>query len=94
MISPLTTSLEELMMRSDLVVSLVASILLILLLLLSYWLWHRAKTVPLKPKSTRLKRNSQPFAGLTRKPECALCEQGQESHVQISGALPPRMHFT
>jgi hypothetical protein len=47
------------------------------------------------PKPTRRKRESQPFAGYTHKPECDLCDHGIDSQPhEAPGAPPPRMIFT
>ena len=81
-------------MRSDLALSLAAAVFFILLVLLPRWLWRHGKTTPVTTKSTRPKREPKPFAGLTRQPECELCEQGLDSHPQLPGAPPPRMSFT
>lgn len=64
------------MMRSDLVVYLVAGVLLILLALLPRGLWRRHQITPVASQATRRKREPKPFAGYTRNPECDLCEQG------------------
>ena len=82
------------MMQSDLAVSLAASVLFTLLVLLPRWLWHRGKTVPATTKPTRPQRELKPFVGLTHKPECELCEQGVEFRPQAPGEPPPRMLFT
>jgi len=81
-------------MRFDLTWSLVASVLLILLVLLTWRLWRGAKGASAAPKPPRQKRDPKPFAGLTHKPECALCEQGVEGDPPMPGAPPPRMIFT
>jgi IS1 family transposase/transposase-like protein len=85
---------EGLMMQSDLVVYLVAGVFLILLVLLSRWLWHRGQTTVAPPKPSRPLGEPKPFAGLTHKPECELCEQGVASSPQMPSAPPPRMLFT
>ncbi len=82
------------MMQSDPSVYLVVGMVLILLILLPRWLWRGGQTVPIAPKRTRAKRQPQPFAGYTRKPECELCEQGMNSQPQAQGVPPPRMIFT
>jgi IS1 family transposase len=82
------------MMRSDLAFYLVTGVFLILLVLLPHWRWRRSKTVPATPKPMRRKREPEPFAGYTCKPECELCDQGLESQLQAPGAPPPRMTFT
>ena len=81
-------------MRSDLAVSLVVGGLLILLVLLPLGLRRGGKTAPATTKPTRPRREPKPFAGWTRKPECALCESGGERHPQLPGAPPPRLIFT
>ncbi len=81
-------------MRSDLVVSLVVGMVLIVLLLLPCWLWRRSQTAPIVPKRTRVKREPQPFAGSTHKPACELCDHGMVSQPQAPTAPPPRMIFT
>lgn len=81
-------------MRSDLALYLVAIVLLILPILLSRWLWRGGKTAPAATKPTRIKREPKPFAGWTRKPECALCEPGVAGHPPMPGVPPPRMIFT
>jgi IS1 family transposase/transposase-like protein len=82
------------MMRSDLVVYLVAGVFLLLLVLLPYWLWRRRQSTPATPKPTRTKREPKPFAGFTRKPECDLCGRESTPHSPVPGAPPPRMTFT
>jgi hypothetical protein len=82
------------MMQSDLVVYLVAGFLLILLFLLPCWFWHRGQTRPAATKPPRTTREPKPFAGLTHKPECELCEQGVASQLQRPSAPPPPMKFT
>ena len=82
------------MMRSDLLVSLVAGVFLLLLVLLPQWLWRRRQSPPATPKPTRTKREPKPFAGFTRKPECDLCGRESAPHSPVPGAPPPRMTFT
>jgi IS1 family transposase len=81
-------------MRSDLVVYVIAGIFLILLIVLPRWLWHRGQTTPAVPKRPRAKREPQPFAGFTRKPECERCEPGMGSDPRMPVAPPPRLTFT
>ncbi len=81
-------------MRSDLAVSLVVGMVLILLILLPRWLWRRGQRASTVPKRTRAKREPKPFAGYTRKPECELCNLRMDSPPQAPGAPPPRMIFT
>jgi transposase-like protein len=81
-------------MRFDLLVYLVTGLLFILLVLLLRGLWRGGKSAPATTKSPRAKHKPKPFAGLTRKPECELCEPGTVSHPPAPGAPPPRMSFT
>jgi hypothetical protein len=81
-------------MRSDLAVSLVVGMVLILLILLPRWLWRRGQRASTVPKRTRAKREPKPFAGYTRKPECEICNLRMDSPPQTPGASPPRMIFT
>jgi IS1 family transposase/transposase-like protein len=81
-------------MRSDLALYLITGVCLILLVLLTHWRWRCSKTVPATLKPTRRKREPNPFAGYTRKPECELCEQGMPSRPPRPDAPPPRMTFT
>jgi IS1 family transposase/transposase-like protein len=85
---------EGLMMRSDLAVYPFVCVLLILLMLVFRQLWQSIKATPAALKPPRPKRDPKPFAGFTRKPECAACEQGGGAHSRVSGAPPPRMRFT
>jgi hypothetical protein len=82
------------MMRSDLALSLVTGVCILLLVLLTHWRWRRSKAVPATPKLTRRKREPKPFAGYTHKPECEWCEQAERSSPQLPVAAPPRMIFT
>jgi hypothetical protein len=50
-------------MRSNLVISLVVGIVLILLILLPRWLWRCGQTAPTVLKRTQAKREPKPFAG-------------------------------
>lgn len=93
MISPFTASLEGLIMRSALAVSLVAGVLLLWLVLLPRWWWRGGKTAPATPHPTRRKRDPKPFAGDTLKPAGELCEQGVDAPPQMPGAPPPRRIF-
>jgi hypothetical protein len=81
------------MMPSDLLLSVVTGVFLILLLLLTRWRWRRGQTVT-ATTTPRATRDPKPFAGLTRKPECELCEPGTVSHPPAPSAPPPRMSFT
>jgi IS1 family transposase/transposase-like protein len=68
-----------------------------LLLGVLFWLgvqaslrWRRGQATKRPPsqQTTRPLKASQPFAGLTQKPRCAACEQGQE-HADRSPPSPP-----
>jgi hypothetical protein len=76
-------------MRSDLTLYLVTGIFLILLVVLTHWCWSRSKMALTTPKPSRRKREPEPFAGYTRKPECELCAHGMDSYPQVPGAPPP-----
>ena len=80
-------------MRVDPIFYPVLVALLILLILLIPRFWRVDKPAP-AATTPRRKRQSKPFAGYTRKPECELCDQGVASHLQIPGAPPPHMTFT
>jgi IS1 family transposase len=82
---------EGLMMRSDLAFSLIVGVVLILLVVLTRWLWRGGKAAPAATDMPRARRDAKPFAGLTRKPECELCEQQGRSYPRAPGAPPPRM---
>jgi transposase-like protein len=84
------------MMQSDLAFSLVVDVVLILLVVLSRWLWRGGKTAPVATNTPRAKRDPKPVAGLTQKPACPACEQDAESHpsAPTPHAPPPRMTFT
>jgi transposase-like protein len=81
-------------MRFDLTFYLCAWVFLILLALLFCWFWQGGKRAPAVPKPAKRKRESKPFAGYTRKPECERCDQGMDSDPQALTAPPPRMSFT
>jgi IS1 family transposase/transposase-like protein len=82
------------MMPSDLAFSLVTGVVLMLLVVLSHWLWRGGKAAPAATKTPQARRDPTPFAGLTRKPLCEACEQGAGSHLPAPGAPPPHMTFT
>jgi hypothetical protein len=82
------------MMQSDLPFSLVTGVVLILLVVLTRWLWCGGKAVPAATNTPRAKRAPKPFAGFTRKPECTLCAPQARSQPQAPGAPPPRMIVT
>jgi hypothetical protein len=87
--------MEGLNMRSDLVWALVVGIVLMLLVILFRRLSRGAQATPIT-KAPRTKRAPEPFAGLTHKPECPVCEQEAEMQPSTStpNAPPPRMTFT
>jgi hypothetical protein len=74
------------MMRSDPIFALVVGVLLIVLVVLSRRLCRCGKRTPAAAKPPRAKREPKPFAGLTRKPDCPVCEQ--EAEVPPSASAP------
>jgi transposase-like protein len=94
MISPSTTCVEGLIMPSDLTFYALAWIFLIMVILLCRQLWRSGTLTSAAPKPPRAKRAPQPFAGLTRKPDCELCAQQGRSHPQAPGAPPSWMIVT
>jgi hypothetical protein len=84
------------MMRSDLVFTLVVGVVLILLVALSRRLYRGDKATSVVTKPPRAKRDPKPFAGLTRKPDCPVCEQeaGVQPSSSAPNAPPPHMIFT
>jgi hypothetical protein len=81
-------------MQPDLPCSLVTGVVLILLVVLTRWLWRGGKAAPAATKTPRARRDPKPFAGLTRKPDCELCAQQGRFHPRVPGAPPPRMIVT
>src|SRR5919106_218575 len=83
------------MMPSDLLLSVVTGVFLILLLLLTRWRWRRGQTAT-ATTTPRPKREPTPFAGYTRKPACPVCEHeaGCEPSASAPHAPPARMIFT
>jgi hypothetical protein len=77
------------MMRFNLDFYLFICVVLVLLCLLLRRLWHNGKTASTAPTPPRRTRDPKPFAGLTSKPQCDLCEQGVISDRQAPGAPPP-----
>jgi hypothetical protein len=61
------------MMRSNLACVLVVGVFLFLLVVLSYRLCRSGKATPAVTTPPRAKRDSPPFAGLPRKPNCPVC---------------------
>jgi transposase-like protein len=56
-----------------------------------YWGWQRSPATK-QPPTQQPKRSpqiSKPFAGLTKKPHCAACEQGEEPLAQPPLCPPP-----
>jgi hypothetical protein len=84
------------MRRSDLACVLVVGVFLFLLIVLSCRRCRGGKVTPAVTKPPRAKRDSKPFASLTRKPDCPVCEQevGVQPSVSAPNAPPPRMLFT
>src|SRR6266851_2247204 len=65
--------------------------------LMLHWVWpsdcataHPTPPQPTPPRRQR-SREPKPFAGLTRKPPCAACEQAHEHGPQPPGCPPPRI---
>ena len=81
-------------MRFDLDFSPFACVFLMLLVLLFQWICCGGKSAPAGPKLPRPKREFKPFAGLTRRPDCELCEQHGQSQPQTPSTPPPRLRFT
>ena len=83
-------------MRSDPICALVVGIVLILLVVLSRQLCRSGKSTPAATKPPRATREPKPFAGLTRKPDCPLCEleAGVQPSASAPHAPPARMIFT
>jgi hypothetical protein len=82
------------MMPSDLTFYPLAWIFLIMVILLFRQLWRDDTLTAAASKPPSVKRAPQPFAGLSRKPDCALCHQQVRSQPLASSAPPPRMLFT
>jgi IS1 family transposase len=82
---------EGLMMRSDLAFYVFAGVFLGFLFLLFLWLGRGVQAIRPTSRPPRPKRDPKPFAGLTRKPHCALCEQQVRSQPQAPGTPPPRL---
>lgn len=84
------------MMRSDPIFALIVGVVLILLVVLSRRLCRHSKSTSAATKPPRATREPKPFAGLTRKPDCPLCEleAGGQPSASASHAPPPRMIFT
>ena len=83
------------MMPSDLAFFLVAAVVLMLLVVVSRWLWRVGKAAA-ATKPPRAKRDPKPFVGFTRQPECPACEQavGRQPSTSEPHAPPPRITFT
>jgi transposase-like protein/IS1 family transposase len=81
-------------MRFDLTFYSFVCVALILLALLCYRFRQGGKSSPAGPKLPRRKRESKPFVGLSRKPDCEVCEQQIGSQPHVPSAPPPRMTLT
>lgn len=81
-------------MPSDLVLYAFALVVLMFFVGLCSRLQRSGKSAPVLPKPSRPKREPKPFAGLTRKPECALCDRESVPHSLAPSVPPPRMSFT
>jgi IS1 family transposase len=86
-------------MGSDLVFSPLALVVLVWLFVILVLVWPsgygaawRRPAKPIKTTHTRT-RDSQSFAGLTRKPHCEACAQRTEPRQQAPAAPPPRLVF-
>jgi transposase-like protein len=82
------------MMQFELACYPLAWIFLILVMLLCRQLWRSGKSTSAVPKPPRAKRAPQPFAGLTRQPDCDLCHSQGWSQSPAPSAPPPRMIVT
>ena len=84
-------------MVSELFFYQLALIALLWLCCMLHWVWLSERVVPgstlppppLQPR--KRSREPKPFAGLTRKPPCAACEQAHEHVPQPPGGPPPRI---
>jgi hypothetical protein len=81
-------------MRSDLVFYAFTFIVLIFLVFFCGRLQRSSTSAPAAPQSPRSKRAPKPFAGLTRKPACDLCDRESAPQSPAPGAPPPRMIVT
>jgi len=84
------------MRPSDLAFSLGTAIALMLLVVLSRWLWRGGKAVPTTTKRPRAQRDPKPFTGFTQKPDCPACEPETGTHplAAAPSAPPLRMILT
>jgi hypothetical protein len=57
------------MRQSDLAFSLVVAVVLIVLVVLSHWLWRGGKATAAATKPSRAQPAPKPFAGFTRQPD-------------------------
>src|SRR6266852_5407514 len=84
-------------MVSPLFFSQLVLVALVWLCVMLHWAWPSdpAAGCPTTPEPPcprpQHHREPTPFAGLTRKPPCAACEQGHEHRPQPPGCPPPRM---
>ena len=91
MISPETTGVEGLLMRSDPLCALVVGVVLMLLVVVSRRRCRSGKSISAATKPPRATHDPKPFAGFTRKPDCPACEQEaglqRPPHTQGKGGL-------
>ena len=78
------------MMRSDPICALIVGVVLILLVVLSHRICRSGKSTPAATKPPRATRAPTPFADLTRKPDCPVCEQ--EAGLSPQRQRPTRPH--
>ncbi len=82
-------------MVPDLFFSQLVLVALVWLCVMLHWVWpsdcapaHPTPPQPTPPRRQR-RREPKPFAGLTRKPPCAACEQALQAPTVPSPAAPP-----
>jgi IS1 family transposase len=84
-------------MVSELFFYQLALIALLWLCCMLQWVWPSERVIPGAPLPPppllprKRSREPKPFAGLTRKPPCAACEQAHEHVPQPPGCPPPRI---
>src|SRR5437016_373451 len=84
-------------MDPNLFFSQLVFVALVWVCLMLQWVWPSdcatAHLIPPQPTPPRRQRSREPtpFAGLTRKPPCAACEQAHEHGPQPPGCPPPRI---
>src|SRR5262245_35202238 len=74
MISPSTTAVEGLLLRSAPLWALVVGVVLMLLVVLSRPRCRGATATPVAAKPPSAQRDPTPFTGFTRKPACPQCD--------------------